>query len=114
MRGRIEILRERGTVEDAAAIVGVSTRTIQLMAQNGELPGAVKVRRRWTFNLQRLREHMRAEEFKSCNQRLPKGPTGGTEFSGAALRSTAGNADGLYERAIQKLRRSVASRVRNG
>ena len=53
---------ERGISQDAARIIGVSARTVQDMAQNGELPGAVKVRRRWTFDLQKLRDKMREDK----------------------------------------------------
>jgi predicted site-specific integrase-resolvase len=60
---------ERGTSQDAARIIGVSARTMQDMAQNGELPGAVKVRRRWTFDLQKLRDKMREDKRRQACQR---------------------------------------------
>lgn len=47
--------RERGSTQDAAAILGLCDRTIRDMASRGELPGAAKPRGTWTFNLDSLR-----------------------------------------------------------
>jgi Helix-turn-helix domain len=46
---------ERILTEDAVAILGLSGRMIQEMAQRGEIPGAAKFGRRWTFDDAKLR-----------------------------------------------------------
>src|SRR5207249_752896 len=46
---------ERGTIEQAMAILGLPKRTIQQKAQRNEIPGAVKIFGRWTFDIDKLR-----------------------------------------------------------
>jgi hypothetical protein len=41
-------MRERITIEDAQPLIGLPIRTVQAMAAKGEIPGAAKMRRRWT------------------------------------------------------------------
>lgn len=54
--------RERGTIDDAVAILGICARTVRQLALLGELQGAAKIGRRWTFNLERLREYVEQKE----------------------------------------------------
>jgi hypothetical protein len=42
---------ERGTIDQAIAIIGLPIRTVQGMAARGEIPGAATFGRRWTFDL---------------------------------------------------------------
>lgn len=49
----VEIRRDRGTIDEAVAILGVSDRTVRDLALRGEPPGAAKIGRRWTFDLAR-------------------------------------------------------------
>lgn len=56
---------ERGTVEQAVAIIGLPMRSVQAMAARGEIPGAAKFRRRWTFDLRKLRELVEQRERES-------------------------------------------------
>ena len=66
--------RERGTIDDAVAILRVCNRTVRQLALRAELPGAAKIGRRWTFNLVRLREYVKQKEMESCRRRkAPKG-----------------------------------------
>ena len=54
---------ERGDITDAMAILGIrKARTIEAMAARGELPGAAKIGRRWTFNLAALRAYVEEQE----------------------------------------------------
>jgi hypothetical protein len=42
--------RERITIETAQPLIGLPIRTVQKMAAKGEIPGAAKMVRRWTFD----------------------------------------------------------------
>src|SRR5262249_58554310 len=46
---------ERVKMARARAIVGLDERVMQLMAEAGEIPGAIKIRGVWTFDETRLR-----------------------------------------------------------
>ena len=63
-----------------------TVRTVQDMAKAGELPGAVKVRRRWTFDLAKLRKMMRDEERRQAqwrsDQKLPRAVSAWRHFVG--------------------------------
>src|SRR4051812_7579263 len=81
---------QRGTIEQAMDILGLPVRTVQDMAARGELPGAAKFGRRWTFDLHRLQRHVRDKERQTWrNAKLRPDATGAAVPSGAALRSTA-------------------------
>ncbi|MCD9821239.1 helix-turn-helix domain-containing protein [Bradyrhizobium japonicum] len=60
--GKSRVERERVTIEGAVAILGLAERTIQKMAQRGELPGAALMGRRWTFDIAKLRAYVRTKE----------------------------------------------------
>src|SRR5215472_7250190 len=45
---------ERGTAKQAAAILGLKPRKLQAMSQRGEIPGAAKLGRQWTYDLTKL------------------------------------------------------------
>lgn len=47
---------------DAAAMCGLSERTFRAMAARGEVPGAAKLGRLWTFDVERLRTWLEAKE----------------------------------------------------
>jgi excisionase family DNA binding protein len=53
---------ERITIERAIEIIGLPVRTVQGMAQSGEIPGAIKFGRRWTFNELKLRRYVEQKE----------------------------------------------------
>jgi len=53
--------RERIRADAAACILGVERRTVQALAQRGDLPGAAKVGRVWTFHEATLRRFMAGE-----------------------------------------------------
>jgi hypothetical protein len=106
---------ERGIVADAVAILGVPPRTVQDLAARGELPGAAKFGRRWTFDLSKLRRYVREKERTTWNEgaRLQPGVTGVVIPSGAALKSTAMRSDGRFTQVIQRLRARAAKQVKN-
>jgi excisionase family DNA binding protein len=52
------------TMEQAAALLRVSTRTIQRMVKNGSMPGR-QVGTQWRFDREQLREWVRGEPARS-------------------------------------------------
>jgi hypothetical protein len=109
------IKRERGGIDDAVAILGLKKRNVEDKAASGKIPGAVKIGKLWTFNLQVLRDFVRDAERKQCltnEQRHHPAVTGAAIFSGASLKSAGGGPDGLYKQTIRNLRRSGAKRAR--
>lgn len=57
---RQSVVRERVRAREAAAILGISTRTVQSLAAKGELPGAAKIGGLWTFDKKALRDWLRS------------------------------------------------------
>jgi excisionase family DNA binding protein len=99
---------ERVKIERAGQILGLQPRTVQKMAQRGELPGAAKLGRRWTFNEDKLRGFVRHKERETWHaQKHQPDVTGVRTFSGAAPKSKAAKSDGRYTRIIQRLRDSA-------
>ena len=98
---------ERVNVELAGQILGLHPRTVQKMAQRGEIPGAAKIGRRWTFNEDKLRGFVRYKERETWHaQKHRQDVTGAKTFSGAAPKSKGAKFDGHYTRIIQQLRDS--------
>ena len=73
---------QRGTLEAATAMLGLSTRTVQALAARGEIAGAAKIGRRWTFDLETLRRWIKNKEREAWQsarrmllaRRYPVGP----------------------------------------
>ena len=66
--------RERITIEVAQPLIGLPIRTVQAMAANGEIPGAAKMRRRWTFDRVKLEAwivHKEQETWQNAQKRRP-------------------------------------------
>src|SRR5438445_6443165 len=59
-------------VAAAKLILGVAGRTVQKMAQNGELPGAALIGRLWTFDEAKLRQYVRNKERERWHGKHPK------------------------------------------
>jgi len=81
---------ERISLDDAVPLIGVSTRKLQQLAARGEIPGAAKFGRRWTFNLVKLRAYIAAKEAEVRKQAKPPRLTSYTEsnrLEGAIRRS---------------------------
>ena len=57
---------ERIQSPEAAAITGLSLWNIQSMAARGEIPGAGKLGRRWTFDIGKLRRWITHKEGEAC------------------------------------------------
>jgi excisionase family DNA binding protein len=106
---------ERITIERVSEILGLHKRTVQKMAQRGEIPGAAKIGRRWTFNEDKLRSYVRHKERETWHaQKHQPDVIGARTFSGAGLKSKAAKSDGRYTRIIQQLRDSVVKPEKRG
>jgi ribosomal protein S14 len=100
---------ERGSSEEAMAILGLPRRTVQNMAARGELPGAAKLGRVWTFDLAKLRRHVTMKERQAWQDGKQRpDATGGGIPSGVALRSGADSSAGRLTRMIQASQKRVA------
>jgi hypothetical protein len=109
--------QERGTIEQATAIMGLPQRTVQALAARGDLPGAAKFGRVWTFDLARLRRHVKDKEketWRTGSQRLPPDATGAAIPSGAGLKSMGATSDGRFTQATRRLREHAARRGKSG
>jgi hypothetical protein len=98
---------ERIVIEDAVAILGLSGRTIQEMAQRGEIPGAAKFGRRWTFDVAKLRSMIAEKEQetwqRSYERRRPVATGAATRF-GVVSASRGASSAGRFTQTIQRLR----------
>ena len=61
-------MNERIKAQIAARMLGISLRSVQVMAARGELPGAAKIGRIWTFDVARLRGFVEDKEAECLNQ----------------------------------------------
>jgi ribosomal protein S14 len=100
---------ERIVVEDAMLILGLSRRTIQEMAQRGEIPGAAKFggRRRWTFDVAQLRAMIadrEQETWQRSHERHHPVVTGAVTRSGVVSASRAVSSAGRFTQTIRRLR----------
>lgn len=76
---------DRIRAEEAAAILGVSKRELLHLAAQGEIPGATRLTRQWTFNPKKLEAFSRARKerrldggivyFVRCDERVKIGYT---------------------------------------
>ena len=107
--------QERCGVGHAAAILGLSSRKIQDMASRGEIPGAAKLARVWTFDIEKLRRHVRLKERQEwqSGRRLPDA-IGAAMPCGGGPRSMEANTGGRFTQVIQRLRGQGARRGRIG
>ncbi len=90
----------------AAAILGVEVRTVQSLAARGELPGAVKIGKLWTFDESALRTWLREQAKCLTDQRRRNIPTGEVRRYGRDLPLQVANSVKACEQALQKLRRN--------
>jgi hypothetical protein len=93
---------ERIRAADAAAILGLTLRGVQELALRGDLPGAAKIGKLWTFSERALRDYVRERESEA---RCPTTETSinAAAFGGSERPLTAAKQERAYERAMQKL-----------
>jgi hypothetical protein len=101
--------QERVDKYGASGILGVAPRTVVTMATKGELSGAAKIGRAWTFDAAKLRDYVRRKEIEACRRNEMPLPAaiGAMGSSGAVRRSKVSSDGGLYTQTIQKLRVSA-------
>jgi len=104
------IVVERIKMARACAIVGLDARVMQQMAEAGEIPGTIKIRGAWTFDLAKLRTWLADLEKQQCESRKkaaaakPRRIRNGTATrSMGASGSRAGSGAGRYEQAMLSL-----------
>lgn len=106
---------ERGGVAEAAAILGLPVRTVQDMAARGELPGAAKFGRRWTFDPEKLRRFVRDKERHAWQSgKHQPDVTGEGIPSGAGLRSAGGSSAGRLTQLIRASQKRASKLARRG
>lgn len=100
--------KERVTVDEASAILGVSARTIQRMTNSGKLPTAAKIGRIWTYNEQALRDWVSSQEEKHMRRidNMPRRTHPVAPMQNTIRRNTPINAGDLNDtrKAIRDLR----------
>ena len=96
---------ERITIPEAVMITGLCERTLQQLSQRGEIWGAAKLGRRWTYDRLRLRAWIAAKENAVTNR---IGSTSATEFSTRVSPSRGESIDNPLRRAIEQKLRSVS------
>ncbi len=102
--------RERGTIEQAVAVLGISVRAVQSMAAAGQIPGAAKFGRRWTFDLGKLRRFVDEREFETWqlgNAKRHLDASGRVIPYSVVSVSRARRNNGPLKQTIQRLRASV-------
>ncbi|KAA0113530.1 DNA-binding protein [Methylobacterium sp. P1-11] len=110
--------RERVTIAEAAAILGVSLRVVQRLASKRQLPTAAKVGRLWTFNEAAIRAWLVEQESKPPCQQIERRPrraaTGEVAHSGRALPSPGRSTGSASRQVIQSLRAAARPRSTHG
>lgn len=98
------VQRERIEIPEAVAITGMKKRNLQDAALRGEIPGAAKMGKCWTFDVVKLRRWVQEREEEACRNARPRQTrTGEGASSGAGSRSRARRSAGAYEQAMKKL-----------
>lgn len=98
------IVYERIRVQAAAAILGVTPRCVQALAARGEVPGACKIGKLWTFDEAALRNWIK--ERSTCpDQKRQGSPSGAAMSYGRVLPLQARNSAKAAELALLRLRR---------
>ena len=98
---------ERVRVADVVRITSLPARTVQDMAASGNLPGAAKMGKVWTFDPIAVRAWVRQKEAEACRERtsISAAPLGG-----GASKSVDESTDEAYARLIHGRRRVDSKR----
>jgi excisionase family DNA binding protein len=101
---------ERVRASEAASILGIEVRTVQALAARGELPGAAKVGKLWTFDEAALRLWIRERSAWPKNERHQSTPIGEAIRYGRDLPLQVANSVKASEQALRKLRQNGSQR----
>ena len=99
---------ERCMIEEAHLITGLPERTLQSLSARGEIWGAAKLGRRWTYDRQRLRAWVAANENAAMVRQTS---TSATAFSMRASPSMGDRNENPLKLAIERKLKGV---LRNG
>lgn len=112
---------KRVKIAQAIDATGKGERVVQQMAEAGEIPGAVKIRGEWTFNLKKLLAWVDELERQQCQTRKAAGdarprrtPSGEAAPFTAGRASPASSSDGRYKRAMSNLLNPGSRRTSRG
>jgi hypothetical protein len=96
---------ERVPIHKAVAILGLPLRTVQELSARGKIPGAAKLGRRWTFDIEKLRRLVRQRERETWqNGKRRPDATGGEIPSGHGLKFVGAKSDGRFTQVTRRLR----------
>lgn len=87
---------ERILIDDLVAMTGKSRRALQDMALRGQIPGAGKIGREWTFDRRKVRRWINAAENDSCRTTSSSAAMSG----GSRFRWPESSIDVAYEQAL--------------
>lgn len=111
-RAALACRMERVKMARAVEISGENERTLQAAAARGDIPGAAKPFKCWTFDEAELRKWLKAKERKPCQidpqEQEERGKrqrtrSSGTGSNGRASRSPAKSSEEAYQRAMNAL-----------
>ena len=107
---------ERGTAQQAAAMLGLKPRKLQTMSVHGDIPGAAKLGRLWTYDLAKLRQFIDQQEKITCqgSAKRPPDATGAAISSGRKLEGVGVSSAGRLRQMIQQSQKRVAKQARRG
>lgn len=80
----------------------VRPRTVQDMAARGQIPGAARIGKLWTFDPIKLERFITAKEGE-CQQNENRISTSAKVFGGSERLSTAGNTERAFTRAMSEM-----------
>ena len=96
---------ERVSIHKAVAILGLPLRTVQELSARGEIPGAAKLGRRWSFDIEKLRRLVRQRERETWqNGKHRPDATGAAIPSGRGLKFVGAKSDGRFTQVTRRLR----------
>jgi hypothetical protein len=96
---------ERVSIHKAVAILGLPLRTVQELSARGEIPGAAKLGRRWTFDIEKLRRLVRQRERETWqNGKHRPDAIGAVIPFGRGPKFVGAKSDGRFTQVTQRLR----------
>jgi hypothetical protein len=104
----------RGSVKEAVSVLGLKPRKLQLMSQRGEIPGAAKLGRQWTYDLAKLNRFVEQQEQATICQSAKPRPdaTGAGKFSGAKFKFAGVGSGGRLRQMIRQSQERAAKQAK--
>jgi hypothetical protein len=102
----------RGTAVEAATILGLKPRKLQAMSARGEIPGAAKLGRQWTYDLAKLRRFVEQREQACQNEKPRRAAIGAAVSFGPKLWSAGSGSGGRLKRMIRESQQRASRRAK--